>query len=139
MATVNGKFELLQGLLDITNQDQGTQRWDALEALLQLLVDPLVLSVKTYAADAVADMTKTVHLIGSGVDLTGFDPAYVGQVALIVCTNSDTNATVDCTSATWEGTNDLATFPDAYDALFVVAISTTRWFIVANIGGVTFS
>lgn len=138
MATVEGKLALLTDILDHPEAPID-QKLALLEGLLTLLATPLVLSVKTYAADAVMDHTKTVHLIGSGVDLTGCDPAYVGEVCIIICTNSDTNATADCTSATWEGTNDLATFPDAYDALFCVAISTTRWFIVANIGGVTFS
>jgi len=140
MATVDGKFAILTDLLDVVNQDTGTKKWDALEGVLQLLVGPMVLSTKTYAADGVADMTKTVHLLGSGIDITGVTPAYVGQVILVICTNSGTDATATCGSGvTWDGTNDAATFPDTGDLLFCVAISTTRWMIIANVTGVTFS
>ena len=140
MATVEGKLNILTDLLDITNQDTGVQKWAALEGLLQLLVGPLCLSYKTYTADGVADMTKTMHLLGSGIDITGVTPAYVGQVILVICTNSGTDATATCGSGvTWEGTNDKATFPDTDDLLLAVAISTTRWMIIANVTGVTFS
>jgi hypothetical protein len=139
MATLEGKFNLLTDLLDVVGQDTGVERWSKLEGVLQLLTGPLCLSYKTYTADGVADMTKTLHLLGSGVDITGCDPLYVGQVIIIVCTDSTNNATADCTSATWDGTNDLATFPDTEDLLMCVAISTTRWMILANVTGVTFS
>ena len=139
MATLEGKFNLLTDLLDVVGQDTGVERWSKLEGVLQLLTGPLCLSYKTYTADGVADMTKTVHLLGSGVDITGCDPVYVGQVIVIICTDSTNNATADCTSATWDGTNDLATFPDTDDMLVCVATSATRWHILINNTGVTFS
>jgi hypothetical protein len=40
---------------------------------------------------------------------------------------------------TWDGTNDVATFNAPGEALHVVAISATRWFIMENIGAVAFS
>ena len=139
MATLEGKFNLLTDLLDVVGQDTGVERWSKLESVLQLLTGPLCLSYKSYTADGVADMTKTVHLLGSGVDITGCDPVYVGQVIVIICTDSTNNATADCTSATWDGTNDLATFPDTDDMLVCVATSATRWHILINNTGVTFS
>lgn len=139
MATAQGKLAIFTDLLDQVG-DLGVQKWDALEGVLQLLVGPLVLSSKTYSADGVADMTKTMHLLGSGIDITGVTPAYVGQVIIVICTNSGTDATATCGSGvTWEGTNDTATFPDTDDLLLAVAISTTRWMILANVTGVTFS
>ena len=40
---------------------------------------------------------------------------------------------------TWDGTNDVATLNAPGEALHVVAISATRWFILENIGSVAFS
>jgi len=40
---------------------------------------------------------------------------------------------------TWDGTNDIATFNAPGEALHVVAISATRWFIMENIGSVGLS
>lgn len=118
------------------------QKLAAIEALLShftLAMEPLVLSYKTYSADAVADMTKTLHLLGTGVDVTAMSPAYIGQVIIVVCTDSTTNATATCgVGCTWEGTNDRATFPDSEDTIVAYALSLTRWHILINLTGVTF-
>jgi hypothetical protein len=43
------------------------------------------------------------------------------------------------TGGTWEGSNDLATFDAAGDALVVYAISATRVLVVENLGSVAFT
>lgn len=40
---------------------------------------------------------------------------------------------------TWDGTNNTATLNAPGEALHVIAISTTRWFILENIGSVALS
>lgn len=40
---------------------------------------------------------------------------------------------------TWDGTNDVATLNAPGEALHVIAVSATRWFILENIGSVAFS
>jgi hypothetical protein len=40
---------------------------------------------------------------------------------------------------TWDGTNDVATLDAPGEALHVIAVSATRWFVLENIGTVAFS
>jgi hypothetical protein len=96
--------------------------------------------VKEYAADGVIDLDYEIHLLGSGIDLTGVTPRYIGQKIALICMDSTTNATATTgAGVTWDGTNDLATFADAGDAIFAVAVSLTRWFVHTNVGAVAFT
>lgn len=114
-----------------------SQQMAAIAALFSRGQD-LTLSIQTPAADGVWD-GSTLVLLGTGIDITGMQPS-PGKVVLLWCTDSTTNATAACpTGCTWEGTNDLATFEDAGDALLCVGISNTRWAILANVGSVPFS
>jgi len=96
--------------------------------------------VVTPAADGIADMEADVIVLGTGIDLTGFTPKFVGQEVQIICTDSTADATVTCGSGvTFDGTNDVATFGDDNDAIIVTSISLTRWAVVSNVGAVAFS
>lgn len=61
-----------------------------------------------------------------------------GQFLVISCPNADNAVTCTLTAGTWDGTNDVATFP-ANSALVVFGVSSTRFIIVENVNSVTFS
>ena len=131
--TVHSIDEILQDLM--TREGFSAEKWAALATLLDLLSTPLRLSYKTYSADGVADMTKTLHIVGSGVDLTGFTPVAIGQLAFVWCTDSTTDATITTGSGvTFDGTNNKATMEDTGAFLFFIALSTTRWLLFASTG-----
>ncbi|NIT58722.1 MAG: hypothetical protein GWN00_21615 [Aliifodinibius sp.] len=99
----------------------------------------------TYAVDTnLSDgdfPTQFVELDGgtANVQITNWTPT-VGKTYVIWCSDSTNTTTVTMSSGgTWEGTNDLATFDAANDALIVYAISTTRVLIIENLGSVGFS
>lgn len=70
----------------------------------------------------------------------GYDQLTVGQELLIVNTSTNYSAEVTLPSGvTWDGTNDKATFGTGGDALLVRAIASNRFFVIANIGSVSFS
>jgi len=93
------------------------------------------------AAPADTDVWDGSNLVflGSGIDITGFTPKFIGQRVTLHCTDSTADATVTCGTATFNGTNTVATFGAAGDTLELIAISMTRWLILVNIGPVTFS
>lgn len=99
----------------------------------------LSLSIQTPAADGKWDGSSVV-ILGSGIDLTYFQPV-VGKVVILFCIDSTADATVNTsnTGITFDGSNDLATFADAGDCIVVLGVSATRWAIIVNTGGVTFS
>jgi hypothetical protein len=100
----------------------------------------VTLSVSTPISDGAADMTKSFFTLGSGIDLTAFTPAAAGHFAIIWCTDSTVDATVTCgAGCTFDGTNNKATFADIGDALVLIALSSTRWLILLNIGAVALS
>ena len=133
----------------VTNLGDPAVSWSAklngVSALLTSLNNPstldkpVVLPTSTPSGDGAADMTKNLFLLGSGFDLTGFTPAYVGQPVVIWCTASGTDPSVTCgAGVTINATgNNKMTFPDADDAMVMVAASLTRWNIILNIGTVT--
>ncbi len=66
----------------------------------------------------------------------------VGDIVDIHQTSTATGGiTVTCqtTNETYDGTNDIATFNGVNDHLSLKALSTTRWAVVSNEGGVAFS
>lgn len=79
-------------------------------------------------------------LLGSGIDITGFTPKFIGQRVTIYCTDSTADATVTCGgSATFNGTNTIATFANTGDTLDLISVSMTRWLVLTNLGAVAFS
>jgi len=66
----------------------------------------------------------------AGAELYIIDNAASGTAAHTVTTAA---------GVTWDGTNNTATFNAVGEALHVVAISATRWFILENIGTVGLS
>ena len=133
MAQVAGLLDHLEAPID--------EKLAAIETLLShftLAMDPLVLAYKSYTVDGVADMTKTIHMLASGVDITGVDPLYVGQVIIVMAVASGTDPTAT-TTGTWNGAATIASFPDAYDVIVAVAISATRWLVLINLTGVSFA
>lgn len=88
------------------------------------------------AGDGAADMDALVFSLTSAVDLTGFTPKRIGQMAFIYCYSSGTPPTVKCgAGCTFDGTNNTATFT-ANSALILVASSLTRWRVITNRTGV---
>ena len=71
------------------------------------------------------------------------DPTAAGDRKMIICTaGSASNTCVVTTGSaacTFDGTNRNATFNGAGDSLELVALSTTRWFVNVNNGGVVLS
>lgn len=70
------------------------------------------------------------------------DAPETGDVLFIVDSSASGTAAHTVTTAsgvTWDGTNNTATLNAPDEALYVVALSATRWFIVANLGSVALS
>lgn len=70
------------------------------------------------------------------------DAPTAGDELLIVNTSASGTAAHTVTlpsGVTWDGTNNTATLNAPNEALFVRAISATRWFIIANLGAVGLS
>lgn len=70
------------------------------------------------------------------------DAPSVGDELYIVDSSASGTAAHTVTlpsGVTWDGTNRVATLNAPGEALHVIAISTTRWFILENIGSVAFS
>lgn len=103
----------------------------------------LTLGVSTPTSDGAADMTKGLFILNGasvGIDLTAFTPAAAGRIAVVWCTDSTNDCTVTCgAGVTFDGTNNKATFADAGDALVLIALSTTRWLVLVNLGSVALS
>jgi|GEM_PF-2644359 hypothetical protein len=100
----------------------------------------LASAAKGYAADGPADMEYQKHILGSGVDLTGVNPKYIGQLIILACPDSTANATATCGAGiTWDGTNDTVNLVNDNSAIVAMAISLTRWLVLVNLGTCTFS
>lgn len=70
------------------------------------------------------------------------DAPTVGDELYIINTSASGTAAHTVTlpgAVTWDGTNDVATLNAPGEALHVIAISATRFFILENIGAVAFS
>jgi len=70
--------DIVTRVTDVLNSI-GTTEAEKKTLLLEFIakMNPLQLSYKTYTADGVADMTKTMHLLDSGVDITAVTPAAI--------------------------------------------------------------
>jgi len=61
-----------------------------------------------------------------------------GQMLVVWCSNADNAVKITLAAGTWDGTNDVATFP-ASSCLAVFGVSSTRFVIIENVNTVTFS
>lgn len=99
---------------------------------------PNLKSVTVYKRDYAFDNSFRVHLLdgkAAPVNLTSFNPAWIGQEVVVACIDS----TYDCTikssgGVTFDGTNTTMTFNDSNDNVVLFAISMDRWLILVNNG-----
>jgi hypothetical protein len=105
----------------------------------------LVNVATTYEADADLDdgdfPTSHIHLNGTSanVGISNWVPT-PGKFYVITCDDATGTVTVTLKLlATFDGTNDIATFDAAGESLILYAISATRLLVVENIGSVALS
>jgi hypothetical protein len=107
------------------------------------IVGRVILNYSAPTVDGAADMTKSLFILNGAtttIDLTAFTPTAIGQVAANICSDSTNDCSVTCgAGVTFDGTNNKSIYADAGDALLLVAISLTRWFIFVNVGSVALS
>jgi hypothetical protein len=101
----------------------------------------VIFNPTTYTADG--QVTKDVSFVvlngaSTGVDVT-IDSPTAGRWLVVTCSDSTNDCTARLVAGTFDGTNNKATFPDAADTLVLFGVSSTRFVIVENIGGVTLS
>lgn len=86
---------------------------------------------------------STIGSTAKAVNYVLANPTAAGDRKMIICTTGSTTltstVTTGSTGCTFDGTNRTATFNAADDALDLVALSTTRWFINVNNGSVALS
>lgn len=112
------------------------------EGTLAPTTDSPALEVATLTeTGAIPTTARIVNLAHGSVVIEATLTPVVGAFYFIrSVTAGDVNHTVTLPGGcTWDGTNDVATFPDTGDALFGYFESATRFVIVVNTGGVTFS
>jgi hypothetical protein len=99
--------------------------------------------IELTSTDAIPQTTGTVRLNHISTIIAATLPApKVGDELVIVNTSASGTAAHTVTlpaGVTWNGTNNTATFDAPNEALYVRAISTTRWLIIANLGSVGLS
>lgn len=101
----------------------------------------VIFTPKEFTADG--QITKDMCFVvlngaSTGVDVT-IDSPTAGRWLVITCSDSTTDCTARLIAGTFDGTNNKATFADASDTLVLFGISSTRFVIVENIGGVALS
>lgn len=75
----------------------------------------------------------------TGVDLT-IDAPERGRLLIITCTDASYNCTAVLTAGDFDGSSGAtATFDAAEETLILLGVSSTRYVIWENIGGVSFS
>jgi energy-converting hydrogenase Eha subunit E len=77
-------------------------------------------------------------ILGTGIDVVGFAPQYIGQRVVFLCTDSTADATVTClagvTAVTATGTSTtILTFDTTGDVVEFIAVSMTRWVMLASV------
>jgi len=95
----------------------------------------------TTTGAAIADSSNLVLLNKStGVLASTIAAPIPGKILIITQIDAGTSGhTVTLASGTWDGTNDKATFDANSETLTLVGVSATRYNILSNVGGVTFS
>jgi hypothetical protein len=95
------------------------------------------------ASGAITIDSGTVTLAHASVIIAAtLDAPTAGDELLIVNRSASGTAAHTVTlpsGVTWDGTNNTATLDAPNEALFVRALSATRWFIIANLGSVALS
>jgi hypothetical protein len=98
---------------------------------------PSMKSIKAYKKSMAYDPTFRTHLLdgkAAAVNLTSFDPKWIGQEVMVACPDSTNDCTIVSSAATFDGTNKTITFNDSNDHCLLLAISMTRWLLVVNNG-----
>lgn len=101
-------------------------------------------SVQTLTASGAITLDSGLVILAhdSTIIAATLDAPVAGDELYIVNNSASGTAahTVTCASGvTWDGTNDIATLNAPGEALHVIALSATRWFILENIGSVALS
>lgn len=101
-------------------------------------------SVQTLTATGAVTINSGVLLLShaSTIIAATLDAPVAGDELYIINSSASGTAAHTVTTAagvTWDGTNDTATLDAPGEALHVIAISATRWFILENIGTVGLS
>jgi hypothetical protein len=95
------------------------------------------------ASGAIYLRSGQVHLNHASVVIAATLAAPVaGDTLHIINTSASGTAAHTVTlpaGVTWDGTNNTATLNAPGEALYVVAVSATRWFIMTNVGSVALS
>lgn len=103
----------------------------------------LSFSAAAYSGDGVLDLEHFSRIILDGTDVTcnmTISAIFGERLLLISCADATNAVTVTLPAgATFDGTNDIATFTVAEQALLLYGLSATRYLILANVGTVTFS
>lgn len=95
------------------------------------------------AAGTIMQRAGTIRIEPAAASIAlafGYDSLEPGDELLIVNVSGSYSVVIDTPSGvTWDGTNDRATFGTGGDALLIRAISDTRFFVIVNVGSVSFS
>lgn len=139
MVTLESVIARMTNILGNKSTTEGQKR-DIMQEVFESIL-PLSLKVSTPAADSAADMDAGVILLGSSIDVTAVTPKRPGQILILWCTASGTDPSATCGAGVTINAagNNKMVFPDADDAMILVAASLTRWNIILNIGSVTLS
>ena len=88
--------------------------------------------------DAIANYGLTTIGSTSGAVAYSLDAPAAGLLKILACTEGSTANTVvvTATGATFDGTNDIATFNAAAENLSLIGLSTALWAITGNVGAV---
>lgn len=113
-------------------------------ALTGVLTGPIRQPVQGLTATGAITITSgLVTLAHNTVVIAATKAAPVaGDVLYIVNTSASGTAAHTVTlpsGVTWDGTNRVATLDAPGEALLAIAVSATRFFVVANVGSVAFS
>ena len=101
-------------------------------------------SVQTLTATGAITITSGLVILAHNATIIAATLAAPTAGAELYIVNNSASGTAAHTvtlpsGVTWDGTNDVATLDAPGEALHVIALSATRWFVLENIGSVAFS
>jgi len=109
---------------------------------LQKFGDRVYLGPKTYTASG-ALRPGGICLLNneSKIEMTLEAPVAAGQLVAIVQIDAGTagHTVTAASGTTLDGSDDVATFDAAGEALLLIARSTTAWVVLSNVGTIVFS
>lgn len=101
-------------------------------------------SVQTLTATGAITLNSGVVVLAHNTTIIAatLDAPTAGDELVIINQSASGTAAHTVTlpsGVTWDGTNDVATLDAPDEALHVIAVSATRWYVLENIGTVAFS